>query len=109
MSTGAVTAGGIRIREMRLLIHRGQALLLLVVVGLAAAAVAAAGLEHDGLPTPVVALVSGVLSPPHRQLPAKIEIADSPDGPWRMIAERPLAVQAQGWHFGLRISSGRSA
>jgi len=37
---------------------------------------------------------------PEDQTPAKIEIADSPDGPWRTIAERPLAVHPQGWHFG---------
>lgn len=32
---------------------------------------------------------------------ATIEIADSPDGPWRKIAEKPIAEHPQGWHFGL--------
>ena len=32
---------------------------------------------------------------------AKIEIADSPDGPWTMVAERPIVEHPQGWHFGM--------
>ena len=33
--------------------------------------------------------------------PAKIEIADSPDGPWETIAQREVVVDANGWHFGI--------
>ncbi len=33
--------------------------------------------------------------------PARIEIADSPDGPWRLLAERQIIAHPQGWHFGI--------
>jgi len=33
--------------------------------------------------------------------PAKIEIADSPEGPWQTIAEREIVEHPAGWHFGL--------
>lgn len=32
---------------------------------------------------------------------ARIEIADSPDGPWQLLAEKAIIEHAQGWHFGL--------
>jgi len=38
--------------------------------------------------------------------PAKIEIADSPDGPWRTVAEREIVENPHGWHFGL-FAEGR--
>jgi len=42
--------------------------------------------------------------------PARIEIADSPDGPWKVIAEQPIVPHPKGWHFGLfgegRFSGG---
>jgi hypothetical protein len=59
---------------MRLLVHRGQALLLLVVGGLAGAAVAAAALEWDALPAPATTRVTGFLAPGRSHLPARIEI-----------------------------------
>jgi hypothetical protein len=59
---------------MRLLVHRGQALLLLLVGGLAGAAVAAATLEWDVLPAPVAARATGFLVPSRGQLPVRIEI-----------------------------------
>ncbi|KPK85620.1 MAG: hypothetical protein AMJ81_03250 [Phycisphaerae bacterium SM23_33] len=33
--------------------------------------------------------------------PAKIEIAESPDGPWQTIAERQIVEDPHGWHFGV--------
>lgn len=33
--------------------------------------------------------------------PARIEIADSPQGPWHLVAEKTICEHAQGWHFGL--------
>ncbi|KKL08606.1 hypothetical protein LCGC14_2574170, partial [marine sediment metagenome] len=32
---------------------------------------------------------------------ATIELADSPDGPWRPIAYRDILDHPQGWHFGI--------
>ncbi len=32
---------------------------------------------------------------------ATIEIADSPDGPWQVLAEKEIIEHPQGWHFGL--------
>jgi hypothetical protein len=32
---------------------------------------------------------------------ARIEMADSPDGPWQCVADKPILEHAQGWHFGL--------
>jgi len=37
---------------------------------------------------------------------ARIEIADSPHGPWQQIAEKPILEHPQGWHFGL-FAQGR--
>jgi hypothetical protein len=34
-------------------------------------------------------------------VPAKIDIADSPEGPWRTIAQRDILEHPQGWHFGM--------
>ena len=31
---------------------------------------------------------------------ARIEIADSPEGPWQLLAEKPIVEHPQGWHFG---------
>lgn len=59
---------------MRLLVHRGQALLLLVVGGLAGAAIAAAVLEWDAPPSPVAAGAIDFLSPSRSHLPDRIEI-----------------------------------
>jgi hypothetical protein len=38
---------------------------------------------------------------PHDGTPARIEIADSPRGPWRLLAERQIVEHPMGWHFGL--------
>jgi hypothetical protein len=38
---------------------------------------------------------------PEEPFPATIEMADSPDGPWRPLAQRKLAEHPLGWHFGL--------
>jgi hypothetical protein len=32
---------------------------------------------------------------------ARVEIADSTDGPWQVVAEKPILEHPQGWHFGL--------
>ena len=37
---------------------------------------------------------------------AKIEIADTPEGPWREIACREIVEHPQGWHFGI-LGEGR--
>lgn len=71
MSARAVTGLGMRLREMRLLVHRGQALLLLVVGVLAGVAVAAAVLERDGVPW---LRVSELFAPSRPGLPAQIVI-----------------------------------
>lgn len=62
---------------MRLLVHRGQALLLLVVGGLGGAAVAAAALEWKAAPAPAVTRATGFLAPGRNHLPARIEIGPS--------------------------------
>ena len=33
--------------------------------------------------------------------PARLEIADSPEGPWRLLAERDIVPHPREWHFGL--------
>ncbi len=42
--------------------------------------------------------------------PARIEIAETPNGPWQPVAERPILEHPQGWHFGIfgegRFSGG---
>ncbi len=38
--------------------------------------------------------------------PARIEIAELPQGPWRTIAESPIEEHPKGWHFGL-FAEGR--
>ena len=43
---------------------------------------------------------------PDDGIPATIEIADAPDGPWRTVAERPILVEPHGWHFGI-FAEGR--
>jgi hypothetical protein len=69
---------------MRLLLHRGQALLL-VVVGLAGAAAVGAALERDGLPTPVATRAADLVAPRRSDLPARIVIAS------RALASPPPA------------------
>ena len=71
MTVGAVTALGMRLREMRLLVHRGQALLLLVVGVLVGVAVAAAVLERDGVPG---LRISELFAPSRSGLPAQIVV-----------------------------------
>jgi hypothetical protein len=60
---------------MRLLVHRGQALLLLVVGVLAGAVVGGAVLERDGLPAPIVTRLGSLLTPPRHEVPVRIQIA----------------------------------
>jgi hypothetical protein len=85
---------------MRLLVHRGQALLLLIVGGLAAAVVVGAGLEQSGLLSPVATWTAEVVAPHRSQVPSRIEIssqdptpiagdglASAPAGPTSIIAE----------------------
>src|SRR6266511_2550973 len=91
----AVTARGIAIRRMRLLVHRGQALLLLVVG--AGAAIAGATVGRDGPPAPVLATVADLIAPSRSTLPAQIEIV----GPRRSAS--PAAVDAAA---GPQLSSG---
>lgn len=38
---------------------------------------------------------------PPEPIPARIEIADSPAGPWAIIAQRDILEHEQGWHFGV--------
>ncbi len=93
----AVTARGIAIRGMRLLVHRGQALLLLVVGALAGAAIAGATVGRDGPPAPVLATVADLIAPSRSALPAQIEIV----GPRRSAS--PAAVDAAA---GPQLASG---
>ncbi|HXM55934.1 MAG TPA: hypothetical protein VOB72_11145 [Candidatus Dormibacteraeota bacterium] len=65
---------------MRLVVHRGQALLLLVVGGLTGAIVAGAVLERNGQPPPVATRAAELLAPSRSQLPARIQIG-SPSQP----------------------------
>jgi hypothetical protein len=73
-SDSFVTAIGIRLREMRLLVHRGQALLLLVVGALAGAAVTGAVLERGGFTLPGAFDLAGIVAPPATNMPARIVI-----------------------------------
>jgi hypothetical protein len=59
---------------MRLLVHRGQALLLMVVTVLAGVAVAGAVLERDGVALLGPLRINEVFAPPRPQLPSKIVI-----------------------------------
>jgi hypothetical protein len=95
---------------MRLVVLRGQALLLLVVGGLAAAVVVGAGLEQSGVLSPVTAWTAEVVSPHRSQVPPRIEIgsryptpaysqgpADAPTGPTSAIVEgRPSTAPGAG-------------
>lgn len=68
---------------MRLLRQRGQALLLLVVGGLAVAVVLGAGLVWYGLPAPVASIAAQLVAPRRSHLPARVEVdipAPSPAG-----------------------------
>ena len=76
-SSSLVTAVGIRLREMRLLVHRGQALLLLVVGALAGAAVTGAVLERGGFLLPGAFNVGGIFAPPEPAMPGRIVIGGS--------------------------------
>src|SRR2546423_1068000 len=60
---------------MRLLVHRTQALLLLVVGGLAGAVLAGAVLERNGLPDPMTTRAAELLASRPSHLPVRIEIA----------------------------------
>ena len=85
---------------MRLFVHRDQALLLLIVGGLAAAVVVGAGLEQSGLLSPVATWTAEVVAPHRSQVPLHIEIggqdptpatgdglALAPAGPTSIISE----------------------
>jgi hypothetical protein len=89
---GAVTGAGIRLRDMRLLVHRGQALLLLVVGGLTGVAVAGAALGRGNLPAPVVTTVSELFAQPRQGLPARIEISTSSPSPATLPQPQPASV-----------------
>ncbi|MHC4718302.1 MAG: hypothetical protein ACYS5V_15125, partial [Planctomycetota bacterium] len=45
---------------------------------------------------------------PEEGVPFWIEVADSPDGPWRVVAEREIVEHPEGWHFGV-FGEGRFA
>jgi hypothetical protein len=62
---------------MRLHLHRGQALLLVVVGGLAAAVVGGAAFERYGLPAPVAAWAAELLDRPATRMPSTIDIGGS--------------------------------
>ncbi|HEY4028272.1 MAG TPA: hypothetical protein VGO86_17730 [Candidatus Dormibacteraeota bacterium] len=64
---------------MRVLLHRGQALLL-VVAGLSGAVAVFAAFERDGLSTPVATGAANLVAPRRSDLPARIVIASSPAG-----------------------------
>jgi hypothetical protein len=61
-------------RGMRLLVHRGQALLLVVVAVLAGVAVAGAVLERDGVSLLGPLRIDELFAPPRPQLPSEIVI-----------------------------------
>jgi hypothetical protein len=93
---------------MRLLVHRGQVLLLLVVGVLAGVAICAVCLELDGVPVLAALRVTEVFKPPRSQLPSEIVIggavapstesgldgpAATPAGPDLSAAASPAPVQ----------------
>lgn len=76
---------------MRLLVHRGQALLLLLVGGLTGAAVVGGVMERDGLPAPVATRASGLLAQPKSGLPTRIEIGGPSPAPSSTLPGSPTA------------------
>jgi len=68
---------------MRPLIHKAQALLLLVVGGLAGAVVASAVLQGNGPSAPVMTRAAEFLSPRTSHLPSRIDIAAPGQQPGR--------------------------
>jgi hypothetical protein len=72
-----VTEVGMHLRGMRLLVHRGQVLLLLVVGVLSGVAIAGVGLELCGVSVLGVLRVSELYSQPRTTLPAQIVIGDA--------------------------------
>jgi hypothetical protein len=80
---------------MRLQVHRGQALLLVMVGGLAAAVIAGATFERSGVAGPVAARAAGMLGWPAGRLPADIEIGGRlPDRDATVAAAQPAATPA---------------
>jgi hypothetical protein len=69
-----VTTLGMRLRGMRLLVHRGQVLLLLVVGVLAGVAIAGFCLQMDGASILGALRINQVFSPPGTELPSQIVI-----------------------------------
>src|SRR2546429_7783704 len=86
---------------MRLLVHRGQALLLLVVGGLAGAVVAGAVMERNGQQPPVATRAAEFMAPSRSHLPARIQIGrpSSPPPDGAVVAARqtdpPSAIVAE--------------
>jgi|SRR5215471_3148052 len=68
---------------MRPLVHKSQALLLLVVGGLAGAVLASAVMQRSGTPAPVMTRAAELMAPRSSHLPARIEIAGSARQPNR--------------------------
>lgn len=62
---------------MRPLVHKAQALLLLVVGGLAGAVLASAVLQRSGTPAPIMTRAAELVAPRSSHLPARIEIVGS--------------------------------
>jgi len=62
---------------MRPLVHKSQALLLLVVGGLAGAVLASAVMQRSGSPAPVMTRAAELVAPRSTHLPARIEITGS--------------------------------
>jgi hypothetical protein len=62
---------------MRLLVHRGQALLLLVVGGLLGATAASVALSGDARPAAIALHLGGPVATPDSGMPARIAIGDS--------------------------------
>lgn len=73
---------------MRLQVHRGQALLILVVGVLAGIAVAGATLELYGVPPPVAARASSLLAQPRTSMPVRIAIS----APGRVTSPSPTVI-----------------
>lgn len=47
------------------------------------------------------ALIEGSRPGAPDETPARIEVAASPDGPWKTIAEAAIVEHPEGWHFGV--------
>jgi hypothetical protein len=66
---------------MRPLVHKAQAVLLLVVGGLAGAVLASAVIQRSGLPSPVMTRAAQLVAPSASKLPARIEIGSPGQSP----------------------------